>query len=1193
MVSSHQRDCDEVEFNFKNHNDTIEELTLNLQENIALIESKRRNLHNSPAQKEPPNEAEMEALLSEIKVLKSKSAMRRCDEKRKTSEEIVHLYEENCKLSATIEALKRSLDKRRIQNVSLKEENERYKSEKKRLYTLLKTQATEKDSFNGNLPSNKIAIVNKITILQKQNIELLIRYHEALEMLQVERENYAKFLKFIFLKILVFKCFVFSKNQIINNEFTKLENNCKTENLIMEPDNCIFVKLCKNRLKEDFITSGNGVNTVIKNFLCSHENKSLLATRDASVLCKLETLKNNENQADFEVSSENYNSAPNLQKVIVLIRLYKEKFHNEAKDKCNSKAKIQPSLKLMKVDKNLKPSSYPTVLKPKFKNFSYLKRKNLVSNKNPVSNIMPKRNENCQNTKILEIENSELGLNLKLEVTEKSLVNLENRILGKRENQKCYLELFTLGKDIFWNKMIFTIQLDEIFSMKFQDPLIMNNLGKNFWKFDIDPVFDIIENKDCHSKKEVKFEKELPSEGDAKLEDNDIKEDTKMVEDPKIQSENPKIETFIESKSPMSKSLSAYPIPFSYFAQEPKQRRLMKNRNKVPKIGKLNPSIEKKHFNVKEKDLQIKKEEINIQRPGLKIKIQDTKAASDVAPKNVKELKTKLKQKRISRSLSADRLRFTSTLQKIKEATGKEESVQVIDLDSKTQENRNSTIEDKDILIQELQMKIEELKSKIKAEDVNTEETNPKFQEKDIKLEETDLTIKEQYVKNQEPDIKIQVQDTKTQETDSTVQETVFNIPGQDIKIEKLHPQNREFYSKSEEDFRIQEQNLKCADSALKIENEVVSKNPDNSVQDIIIEKEIEEKLKTILEQKRTTRLSSADKAPYFPFTKAEKTNLEDNKNDSKIEYINSKKSEEPIKVIKKEKEIEREFKVILKERKTERSLSVIESEDSLISQKSFKEGNLIPMREIKKEGKKSQKNLVTQKKISQTKTIQSSHKVIKKKKLKSSKRTQTSEMKLEKAKLSRTLQSSSKSLHKKSSNSLHKKTLTKTVDNFPTLEFKIRPKSKGKSKPKVENLIKEKKKESREKIKSKDNDSLKSIPIRIENEGKSKSPNITSLFSPQPISRTSQSNEGKEENQSKNKNRFKNKKGSKESGRIANKIRNCEEGSNIESSCKGEEFIRGIQPFRFELSKRVSDCEDFSARKCRRMKFMIVTCTL
>ncbi|XP_033215319.1 uncharacterized protein LOC117171806 isoform X2 [Belonocnema kinseyi] len=1286
-------------------------------------------------------------------------------------------------------------------NFSLKEENTRYKWEKKRLHSLLTMQAIEKKSLNGNSPSNKIAIVEKITKLERENIELMKRNQEILKLLQVERQNYAKFLRFIFLKILVFKRFTLSQNQIVNNDSRKFKNINTKRNLLIGHNDCFFVNLCNNQLEEDSISSENRLNSVIDHFLSNHENKCFLSTRDVSVLCKLGAI-NNENQVKFKandtdpfqnkfynrnrkvnphlkaVSSGDCNPSSNLQRVILLIQLYKEKFHNEFEDKINSKVKTQPSSEFRKVNKNLKTSFCPIESKLRLNQFNYLKRKNPVSSSishiiriRGNNKIIPTKNDIYQKKSISKIENSVLGLDSKLEVVIKPLLSLEyeKSMLGKRENQEYYLELFSSGKDIFWNNVVLRIRLNEIFSIKFHDSFIMNNLENKCRKFDMEPNLVRIEVQDrkknyldsrenilkienCDGKtifEEVEscdqgelldsHESALYSEVEAKnykileynrkngeliskieRERNEI-EQTKMKEkDPNIQEfdykikelnssmeselqigghtkleenlkiqediktvENLKIKSFIISKTCMNRSLSAYPMPFSPSVQNLEKPRLIRNRNSVPKIEKVTFKVEEAYIKVVEKDLKTKKERFKVAGIGPKTEGQNTKISKDVISKTPKEFNTILVRKRIGRSLSADRTQFSSTFHRIKKASEKEEKVlKVVEINPKSVEYEteiekgNYTLKKQDIIIEKLRMKVEELNSKIKAQYAKIEETNSKLQEKDYRIEKSDLKIQKQVVSIHEPDIKIQGEDVKIQETNCKIhkpeiqfqepdlkiqvqdakiaeenykvqaehikmEETDSKSQGQDIQIKRLHSKFEESDSNNQEVFKIQEKhriiidpNLNIAKRIPVIEN-LVFNIPDDPIHNMKLKKEIEEKLQTILKRKRKSRLSSADQTHYSRFQDVEKINLEYKKDDSRNKNILSKKSEQYVKVIKTGKEFKRELEVLLRVKK------VFDSKASLISSKAFKEGDLIQISEIINKNK-SQKNLATQKKISKTKTIQSSQKVIKKKKLKYSKRTQTSEIKLEKPKVSRKVQISSKSSNKKVSKSLHKKTLSTNSVDFPTIEFKTRPKSAGKSKPKVETIVKVNKTESQEQIKTKRKikhrtknipklvltevgelsvlseiqvtklsrnflnestetnprvdfcvfkeksdinedmnktktiiskrdflfegvkDSSNSISMQsIGNDGSyrlsskkflfpSKTPDTTSLFLTNPISRLRQSNEGKEENQLENKYRSTNKRSSKESGRTANKVSNCNGGSNIESSWKG-----------------------------------------
>ncbi|XP_043484809.1 putative leucine-rich repeat-containing protein DDB_G0290503 [Leptopilina heterotoma] len=112
--------------------------------------------------KKSDKDQKISTLISEVNALKVNSAKKRSEEKIKASIEIANLYEENYKLSATVEALSRSLNKRLCQNVTLKEENERYKNEKERLYFLLKYRVTQNDYPFKNTSSEIMTIVDRI-----------------------------------------------------------------------------------------------------------------------------------------------------------------------------------------------------------------------------------------------------------------------------------------------------------------------------------------------------------------------------------------------------------------------------------------------------------------------------------------------------------------------------------------------------------------------------------------------------------------------------------------------------------------------------------------------------------------------------------------------------------------------------------------------------------------------------------------------------------------------------------------------------------------------------------------------------------------------------------------------------------------------------------------------------------------------
>ena len=514
---------------------------------------------NSSALNECPKKHELEALLSEIKALMCKSTMKRCDENRRTSEEIVHLYEENCKLSATIEALNRSLNKRRIKYLSLKEENERHKWEKKRLYTLLKTQAANKKYLRGNLYSNEISFLKKIANLEKENEELLNKYQTILTILKAERENHFQFLKFIVSKILIFKYFAISRSQMLHDEVQKVE----MRNEIKSKQNCFLFRLWKNILDErklvlsiekEYTNCLKKLKTnsgMFKNYLLNQERGSFFRnTLDVSVLCKLKVENNRQVSIfpNFEKSLQNKfcrmnerlnphlqsvsysdcNPFPNLQKVILLIRFYKTKFHTETEFEIDSNINVKSPLfckrklnlkntcfEKKNLNKNHKTSSLPVISKASFDNCISLAKiiytKSLITQIIRTGSIERRKNEVHQNSVIVisseacvsgeekkaDVESIDhFKWNSKFYLVSKSQALTEENLTFL--NQGCendleinHVEFRTLGRGFLWNSMIFMMHFKEVFSKKFENPIIVNNLS-NAHYFNVVPQKIII-----------------------------------------------------------------------------------------------------------------------------------------------------------------------------------------------------------------------------------------------------------------------------------------------------------------------------------------------------------------------------------------------------------------------------------------------------------------------------------------------------------------------------------------------------------------------------------------------------------------------------------------------------------------------------------------------------------------------------
>lgn len=311
-----------------------------------------------------------------MNALKINSAKNRSEEKIKASIEIANLYEENYKLSATVEALSRSLNKRLCQNVTLKEENERYKNEKERLYFLLKYRVTQNDYPFKNTSSEIMTIVDRVKNLEKENIDLINKYQEVLNVLESERENCVQLLKFMFLKTFLAK---YSKNY--QNNFQNSQNIF--ENNFQNDFSCNF----RNNVLNNF---PNSLNKNIHNINSEKSKKivfknSFHSTNDVSILCKLENIEDEFNltrrkmHSDLEIISHRTPLSNLEDLIIVLIRLYKEKFHKEFMEKIDSTVHFQPQFQLNRINKTLETNFHSLPLNSRRKAVIFPRKKKCVT----------------------------------------------------------------------------------------------------------------------------------------------------------------------------------------------------------------------------------------------------------------------------------------------------------------------------------------------------------------------------------------------------------------------------------------------------------------------------------------------------------------------------------------------------------------------------------------------------------------------------------------------------------------------------------------------------------------------------------------------------------------------------------------------------------------------------------------------
>lgn len=1059
-------------------------------------------------------------------------------------------------MSATVEALSRSLNKRHCQNVILKEENERYKNEKERLYFLLKYRITQNDYLSKNTSSEIMTIVDKTKSLEKENIDLIKKYQDVLNILESERENCVKLLKFMFLKTFL----------------SKYSNNNDSDNN-------------------------------------SDKNSSHL-TKDVSVLCKLENIENNYfSQDDFHLNEKlksdletisQYTPLSNLENlIIILIRLYKKKFLKEFEEKIvHSTVQFQSPLQLKSINKTLETNFLSLSLNSRCKSDISSRRRKYVTLSNCQIIRIVHSNRDIQQkisfpSKNIEYcnKNVNFGINENITATFENLKKwkeVSNNVIEtlNNNNEKInYFEFYSLGIDTMWNIIYPMIKFDEIFTSKFHDSLIMNKLVGASLKFNQRKINNSpVDNEE----KVVDFENFLPIEDSLIIEpvlnlqefDSNLQESILNLKEseqkPVLNSEEPilnleeRVLNHQKSDSNLQNALNVEEKPIKIAKLESvtkapnyidgKKGKFMMNKSlsgipiALSNVSKgLKKTREKNKIQAQKKDLKIKKE------------------IDQVSNINCRKEKT-------VRSLSAERTSFSC--QELKEISGNKNKMErrsKIPVRKKKIENMN--MEKKDYIGDKKTNRITNVNLNPKVvENFNTEQEfkQEKEEEKSI-LESENIKIKNTK----------QIVETKFNYNEINNTETMKIKENEEKKLE-----NDKFSLKSEIQKNVKVKNNEIEKTNLKMEKKTKRKNPEfldvdykNLDEEKRNDEEIKDQLSETLLLKRTNCSTLIDRNSFSLTTqilKRSNKTIKETNPPTKIVFI-SKISQESMPKI----QLENQGNVEKQESQTSTIQELFEEnfiskhketknherrEETSKTEFSKHNHSMINIKDIKAIIDSLLKSKIYQKKFI---IVEGKKKLMKfadkKRKKKLSRKELNSEIKIiPQAKI---LKAENGNFKKSTNESMNTDWISRKESHF------------GKNIIENQMILVEDSKIS----------PLKSI--FIENEGNFETFEMlseNSLFDSenkngaywisQACSSSRQSNGGKEEKQ------LSNKVHSKEMKKKIklNKIENCIGKSSIVNSVRGEEFIRGIQQSSSESSKRVSDCkahsEDFDSRKCTQM---------